>query len=63
MTIETLHNIGEFIPDKNGRTREILGVHIWMSGNKQTERYYFGNCDWRTIKRASSFSGGNINDR
>ena len=51
MTINTLHNIGDKIADKNGLEKTVLGVHVWKSENTQTERYWFGKAKWRTIKR------------
>lgn len=51
MKIETLYDIGDEIIDKNGEKKEVIGVHIWVSDYKQTERYYLGNDTWLTIKR------------
>lgn len=51
MTFDTLYNIGDVILDNKGQEKEIMGVHVWLSDNKQTERYFFGNAQWRTIKR------------
>lgn len=52
MTLETLYNIGDKITDEHGEEREIVGVHIWVSNHKQTERYFVGNDTWITVKRS-----------
>jgi hypothetical protein len=53
MTVSTKYNIGDKLYI-NGETREIRGVHIYFSDNKQTERYYLGNQEWLTIHTKES---------
>lgn len=50
MTTSTLYEIDEHIT-VNGENKRIISVHIYISPKKHTERYYFGNGEWLTIKR------------
>jgi hypothetical protein len=49
MTISTLYNIGDKLAI-DGEERTIEGVHIFVSNNVQTERYYLGDRCWVTIQ-------------
>ena len=49
MKITTSYNIGDEI--KIGCTaKKILAVHLYISDNKHTERYYLGEREWLTLK-------------
>lgn len=50
MEIKTLMNIGDNVFFE-GRVHKIIGIHIYVSNEKQTERYYLGEEKWLTIKR------------
>ena len=48
MTVTTRYNIGDklFI---DGCEMKIKGVHIYLSDDNQTERYYLGDGQWLTV--------------
>lgn len=47
MTIETHRDIGDTVV-VNGVEKEIKSIHIYISGETYTERYYFGDAEWYT---------------
>ena len=49
MTIKTFADVGEYICI-NGQQKKVLGIHIYESRGKHTERYYFGNGEWATFQ-------------
>jgi hypothetical protein len=50
MTVKTKYDIGDRIIIA-GKSQTILAVHIYVSPEKQTERYYLGKQTWLTIHR------------
>lgn len=53
MKISTKYDIGDKL-HISGETRKIKDVHIYLSDNIQTERYYLGNQEWLTIHTKES---------
>lgn len=49
MTVKTQYEIGDKLTI-NGERYKIRAVHIYVSNEKQTERYYLGDAKWLTIK-------------
>ena len=48
MTVTTRYNIGDKIVVE-GYEKTIKSVHLYLSEQKQTERYYLGDEEWLTI--------------
>lgn len=60
MTIKTLHDIGDTMV-VDGKSHKVIGMHLYIGKDKQTERYYLGSGLWVTIKTAKKW--GFLNER